>query len=110
MEMNSRVRTFAASIAFTFGFAEAAEAELGKQQGLVEPNVASDSAMLAVPNINAEIVAALKSARPILSAVTLDSILNAHKLTATQRTDVYRRMFVHVDVNRGTDAELMLIP
>jgi hypothetical protein len=42
--------------------------------------------------------------------VTLDSILGAHAITRAQRTDVYGRLFVHVDINRGSDAELMLIP
>lgn len=85
-------------------------AQLGRQQGLVEPNVAADSVMQALPGMNADIVATLKAARPILSAVALDSILNAKSLSKAQRTTLYGKMFVHVDVNRGTDAEFMLIP
>ena len=85
-------------------------AQLGRQQGLVEPNVASDSAMLAVPNITAPLVEALKAARPILSVVTLDSILNARGLNKAQRSTTYGKMFVHVDLNRGSDAELLLVP
>jgi DNA uptake protein ComE-like DNA-binding protein len=90
--------------------ATSASAQLGRQQGLVEPNVAPDSVMLAVPLMTAPIVEALKGARPILSATTFDSIVAAQSLTKAQRTDLYGRMFVHVDLNRGTDAELMLIP
>jgi hypothetical protein len=85
-------------------------AQLGAQQGLVEPNVAADSTMVAVPHVNAGIAEALKAARPILSAVSLDSILASKSLTKAQRTEAFGRMFVHVDVNRGTDAEFMLIP
>jgi hypothetical protein len=87
-----------------------ASAQLGRQQGLVEPNVATDSAMLTLPGMNADIVQSLKAARPILSAVALDSILGARGLSRAQRTTLYGRMFVHVDVNRGSDAEFMLIP
>lgn len=85
-------------------------AQLGKQQGLVEPNVAADSTMLALPHMNAALVQALKDARPILSIVALDSILASKALSKPQRTELYGKVFVHVDLNRGSDAELMLIP
>ena len=90
--------------------ASSASAQLGHQHGLVEPNVAADSTMLKLPGMNAAVVEAVKSAKPVLSVVTLDSILGAKGLTKAQRTDLYGKMFVHVDVNRGTDAELLLIP
>jgi len=103
-------RVFSVLCALTIGMAAPAYAQLGRQQGLVEPNVATDSAMLALPRITADIVQTLKTARPILSIVTLDSILGAGSLTRQQRTELFARMFVHVDINRGTDAEFMLIP
>ena len=87
-----------------------AQAQLGRQQGLVEPNVAADSAMLSLPNVTPAFVESLKAARPILSATTLDSLAAAASLNKAQRTTLYGKMFVHVDVNRGSDAELMLIP
>lgn len=91
-------------------FATPLFAQLGKQQKLVEPNVAADSTMLALPGMNADVVKSLKDARPILSAVVLDSVLNAKAMAKPQRTKLYERMFVHVDLNRGPDAEFMLIP
>lgn len=103
------VRTVAAVAALTL-VASSASAQLGRQQGLVEPNVAADSTMAALPHMNAAIATALKDARPILSAVALDSILASKSLTKAQRTELYAKMFVHVDVNRGTDAEFMLVP
>ena len=99
--------TLAAAGLFAAG---AASAQLGKQQGLVEPNVAADTTLQKIPNLNAAAIEALKSAKPLLSIVTVDSILGAKGLTKAQRTDLYGKMFVHVDVNRGSDAELLLIP
>lgn len=101
------------AVAFTvlmLGAAGTASAQLGRQQGLVEPNVAADSTLLKLPNLNAAAVDAIKAAKPILSVVTLDSILGSKGLNKSQRTDLYGKMFVHVDINRGTDAELTLIP
>lgn len=86
------------------------QAQLGKQQGLLEPNVTADTTLLKLPGMTAPLVQTLKDARPILSATSLDSILAAASLTKPQRATLYGKMFVHVDLNRGTDAEFMLIP
>jgi hypothetical protein len=98
------------ALALTAAIAAPASAQLGRQQGLVEPNVAPDSAMLALPHMNAALVEALKAARPILSVVALDSILASKSISKAQRTDLLGKMFVHVDLNRGPDAEFNLIP
>jgi hypothetical protein len=87
-----------------------AGAQLGQQHGLVEPNVSADSTLLKLPGMNAGALEALKNAKPLLSIVVVDSLLAARGLSKPQRTDLYGKMFVHVDVNRGSDAELMLIP
>lgn len=99
-----------AVIALSAGIAERADAQLGRQQGLVEPNVAADSVLTALPHMSAAVAQSLKDAKPILSVVALDSILASKSLTKAQRTELLGRLFVHVDVNRGTDAELLLIP
>lgn len=85
-------------------------AQLGRQQGLVEPNVAPDSVLLRLPYLTPAMVDAIKGARPILSVVTLDSLLAARGVSKPQRDTLYTRMFIHVDLNRGTDAEFLLIP
>jgi hypothetical protein len=85
-------------------------AQLGRQQGLLEPNVTADTTLLKLPGMTAALVQTLKDARPILSATALDSLLAAASLTKPQRTALYGKMFVHVDLNRGSDAEFMLIP
>lgn len=91
------------------GLSLPAAAQLGRQQGLVEPNVAADSQFTRL-GLNAHAVHLLKEAKPILSSTTLDSVLGAAGMTPAERAKMYGRMFVHVDVNRGSDAELLLIP
>jgi hypothetical protein len=99
-----------APVLLTFVLAGPALAQLGHQHGLLEPNVAADTTLARLPHMSAPIAQALREARPILGPVVLDSILGAKGLTRAQRGELYKRMFVHVDVNRGTDAELLLIP
>jgi DNA uptake protein ComE-like DNA-binding protein len=101
----------AAAAVAALGFGPGAlSAQLGKQVALVEPNVAPDTTMAKVPGVTPAIITAIKAAKPILSVTDLDKLLAANSLTAAQRTTLYGKMFVHVDVNRGTDAEFMLIP
>lgn len=100
----------AAAVLLSAAVPSGVEAQLGRQQGLVEPNVASDAAFAALPELNPATIEALKGARPILSATALDQLLAGRSLTAAQRASLYSRMFVHVDLNRGTDAEFNLIP
>lgn len=92
------------------GAPDRAVAQLGAQLGLVEPNVSADSTLLKLPGMNPAAVEALTGAKPLLSIVTVDSILASQGISRQQRGDLYHRMFVHVDLNRGTDAEFLLIP
>lgn len=108
--MTSHWKAALAAVAGVLLLTSPARAQLGTQRGLVEPNVAADSTLLALPYMTTAIVDAIKGARPILSIVTLDSLLGAQSLSRAQRDSLYRRMFVHVDLNRGTDAEFLLIP
>jgi len=101
--------SFVAIVALVGG-ARVAQAQLAPQDGLVEPNFTTDSALMAVPGMTAALVETLKSARPILSIRALDSILASASIAKPQRTQMYDRMFVHVDLNRGADAEFLLIP
>lgn len=87
-----------------------ASAQLGKQQGLVDPNITADSVLAVLPHMSLSLAQSLREARPVLGPAALDSILGAKGMTRAQRTDLYAKMFVHVDLNRGSDAEIMLIP
>ena len=102
--------TTLALVALITGAPDHARAQLGAQQGLVEPNVTADSTLLKLAGMNAAAAEALTGARPLLSIVTVDSILASHGISASQRSALYGRMFVHVDLNRGSDAEFLLIP
>lgn len=104
------MRALSAVAALSLCLTMPAAAQLGRQQGLLDPNVTHDSLLLRLPGITPAIVRSLKDARPILSVVTLDSILAANSLSPAQRKALYPKLFIHVDVNRGSDAELRLIP
>jgi DNA uptake protein ComE-like DNA-binding protein len=90
-------------------FAGPADAQIGRQQGLIEPNVASEQELLALPHMNATLAKGILERRPFLSIKDLDAHL-AGSLSAEQRKELYGKMFVHINLNTATSEEIMLIP
>jgi DNA uptake protein ComE-like DNA-binding protein len=85
-----------------------ADAQVAK--GLLDPNVATEQELAALPHVTPAIAKALAGKRPLLSALELDAFLASQGLTPEQRTEVYRRAFVHVNLNTASAQEIMLIP
>jgi len=107
--MTTRPHRFAASLvliallAWTTG-----HAQVGK--GLIDPNVAPEKELLSLPHMTPAIVKAMMAQRPFASIVEWNTFLLGQKLTPEQATEVYRRAFVHVNLNTGTREEIVLIP
>jgi DNA uptake protein ComE-like DNA-binding protein len=83
-------------------------AQVGK--GLLDPNVAAEQELTALPHMTPAIVKALIEKRPFMSVTDLNAFLLAQKLTPQQAEDFYRKAFVHVNLNTGTREEIVLIP
>jgi len=82
--------------------------QVGK--GLIDPNVASEAELRALPHMTQAIVTSLIEKRPFLSVLDLNTFLLGQKLTAEQAAEFYRRAFVHVNLNTGSREEILLIP
>lgn len=89
--------------------AGSAHAQLGRQQGLLDPNVATEAQLTAVPGLTADLVRTILQRRPFANITGLDSLLG-QTLSVEQRTALYRRVFIHVDLNAGSREEILLIP
>lgn len=79
-------------------------------QGILDANTATEAELTALPGMTPAIVKALLAARPFGSVVELDKFLDGQKLTVEQRTAVYGKAFIHVNLNTGTREEILLIP
>lgn len=86
-----------------------APAQVGKQMGIIDPNIASEKDLLTLPHMNAAIVKGIIDGRPFLTMADLNSLLSK-SLKPDQLTALYGRMFVHLNLNTATDAEILLIP
>jgi DNA uptake protein ComE-like DNA-binding protein len=84
-------------------------AQVGKSQGLIEPNLATRDDLLRVPHFDAALADAVIGGRPYLDMLALDKVLTT-KLGAQQKTEVYARLWTPINMNTATDAEIQLIP
>ena len=87
-----------------------ASAQLGRQMGLIDPNVAQEAQLLAVPNMTAPIVKELMAKRPFANIVELNTWLLSKGLTQEKLNEAYMKMFIHVNLNLAPQAEILLIP
>lgn len=86
-----------------------AQAQVGKPQGLVYPNVASAKELLTLPHMNPAIVKVIVEERPFTGMSQLNALLSK-SLNTSQLTDLYVKLFEPINLNNATEAEIMLIP
>ncbi len=96
------------ALGLVFTFATSGKAQVG--QGLLDLNSASEKELAALPHITPAAVKGLLDKRPFASIVDANAFLTSQSLTADQITEIYRKAFVHVNLNTGSPEEILLIP
>lgn len=99
----------AAAITLIAILAAPAAAQLGRQQGLVEPNVATEEQLAALPHLTAALAKGIIERRPFLSIKDLNAYLS-QSFSQEQLTELYGKMFVHINLNAAPSDEIALIP
>jgi DNA uptake protein ComE-like DNA-binding protein len=90
--------------------AGAAQAQVGRSATIKDPNVATEAELSAVPGITPAIAKAIVSRRPFAGITEFDQLLQQQGLTREQITPVYSRLFVHVNLDTASTAEILLVP
>jgi len=75
----------------------------------LNPNTATEAQLRAIPQLNAELVAAILQNRPFATTADYHRVVGS-RLTAEQRNQLYAALFVPIKLNTATEAEIMLIP
>jgi len=88
----------------------AAQAQSTQAQPLLDPNTAAEKELATVPHVTPAIAKAIVGKRPYATVVDLDTLLKEQKLTDAQLTEVHGRLFVPLNLNAATDAEILAIP
>lgn len=105
----SRVRLLYAVCVLACAASPTVHAQAGRLRDVLDANTASERQLSAVPGITPALVKAVMDRRPFSTVTDLDGLL-ASSLNAEQRTALYRRLFVQINLNTATDADIQLIP
>jgi len=82
--------------------------QVGHSQ-LVNPDLASEKELLALPHLNGALVTSIVEQRPFLNMASLHGLLSS-ALSSAQLAELYGRMFVQINLNTATNEEILLIP
>ena len=105
---NFKLCIFAIIGVMAISFANIGLGQVGQSQ-LLNPDLASEKELLALPHMNAAIVRSILEQRPFLRVADLHSLL-AKSLNKDQLADLYGKMFVQINLNTANDDEINLIP
>jgi len=83
-------------------------AQVGQSQ-LVNPDLASEKELLALPHMNGAIVKSVVAQRPFLNMADLHALLSK-SLSKEQLAELYGKMFVQINLNTAANEEILLIP
>jgi DNA uptake protein ComE-like DNA-binding protein len=98
-----------AAILFAIGSSDVLRAQVGHSSGLINPDLASEKELLALPHMNGAIMKEILERRPFHGMTDLNSFL-AQSLNKEQLTKLYGKMFVQINLNSATDDEILMIP
>lgn len=90
------------------GAARAAHAQTGKAVTITDANLIAEADLAKLPHMNAALAKQVLAKRPFKTVKDLDAALAS--LPKEQRTDLYARLFVPINLNTATDEEILLIP
>jgi DNA uptake protein ComE-like DNA-binding protein len=85
------------------------EAQVGKRQVVLDVNTASEKELAAVPHLNATGVKTILERRPFVSMTEFNAAL-PKSLTPAQRTEVFSRLFLALNLNTASRDEILMIP
>jgi len=107
------MKQIAASLVVAFiviGAARVANAQAGKPVSITDANLVAEADLAKLPNMNAMLAKTVLAKRPFKTVKELDTTLGTAGLTKEQRTQLYARLFVPINLNTASDEEILLIP
>jgi DNA uptake protein ComE-like DNA-binding protein len=84
-------------------------AQVGRHQGMIEPNVGDEKELAKLPHLNPELVKGIVERRPFANMLELHKFLSA-SLDSKQLNELYSKMFIQINLNTAPRDEIMLIP
>jgi DNA uptake protein ComE-like DNA-binding protein len=96
------------ALALIFSFASFGQSQVGQSQ-LVNPDLANEKELSALPHMNAALVKNILEQRPFLQMADLHALL-AKSLNKDQLAELYTKVFVQINLNSASQEEILMIP
>ena len=87
----------------------AAQAQVGNNTDVINPNVADEDQLASVAHLDDALVAAIVDQRPLADTLELDALLS-QSLSEAQRVELYAELFIPINLNTASGIEILLIP
>lgn len=84
------------------------QAQVGQNNGLLNPNLASEEQLKEIPGLSADLASDIKKNRPFLSVLDLDKFLSTKM--GEERKELYTYLFIPLNLNEASREEIMLVP
>ena len=84
-------------------------AQVGVAGDVLNPNLSGEDELAALPHMNAEIAKQIVEGRFFSNMLEFDEMLG-ESLSKEQRTELYARLFVPLNLNTASKEEILLIP
>jgi len=98
-----------AGVTLSLSIASAPSAQVGRHQGMAEPNVADEKELVKLPHLKPDLVKGILERRPFANMMELHKLLSP-SLDAKQLNELYTKMFLQMNLNTAAREEIMLIP
>jgi len=91
------------------GWACTASSEVGHNTAVLNPNQASVQELAALPHMTEALAQQLHAGAPFTEMTAVDKLLGA-TLAAEQRAELYKELFLPINLNAATREEILLVP
>ena len=88
---------------------EPAQEPMESSSGVLNPNLAGEEELLALPHLDEDLAAAIVEQRPFLSMTELTALLG-ESLNEEQQAELYAQLFVPMNLNTTAEDDFQLVP
>ena len=89
--------------------APAAPAPAPAEGAFLDPNTATREELMTAPGVDSTLAGALVAGRPYAKMTAVDAVVGT-RLTDEQKDALYARVWMPLDLNSASEAEILLIP
>ena len=89
--------------------ATVAEAQVGQNMGVLNPNTATEAELAALPHMNAATADSVIAGRPFMNMLEINALVG-DSLDEAQQDELYARLFLPLNLNATTEEEILLVP